>query len=251
MSEQRISEWAVENNGDGWEFTFGCHESEGLYDTRDQAVEALVNLLARDHYAGIAQSDEQEDDLREQLAAERAARQAAEQERDEATDDRDEYKLVVKSATEYAEKCLVQRDAAIADRDHQVRVAVEMQESADAALAQLEARDQQIAALREAGDDAVQLLRQWFAPPPQSRAPMLGQLEDAIRAWDRALLAPPAEGGAGDHPYMECAPGSCATPVPFVSEDHGGCHWPYGNGPYTGGPFCAVAESDHRGVSDE
>jgi hypothetical protein len=62
----------------------------------------------------------------------------------------------------------------------------------------------------------------------------------------RALLAPPAaEGGAGEHSYMECAPGSCLVPVPFVSEDHGMCHWPYGNGPYTGGPFCPLPESGH------
>jgi hypothetical protein len=65
---------------------------------------------------------------------------------------------------------------------------------------------------------------------------------------DSVRNQPAAEGGAGDladHPYMGCAPGGCTVPVPFISEDAGMCHWPYGNGPYTSGSFCSISESGH------
>lgn len=47
-------------------------------------------------------------------------------------------------------------------------------------------RDRQYERVFAAGDNAIQILRYMMAPPPRTMQPTLGQLEDAIRAWDRA-----------------------------------------------------------------
>jgi hypothetical protein len=98
-------------------------------------------------------------ELEQQLAALREVGQSlidhAEQGRDEALEDRDEYKLVAKAATEYA----------------------------DVVLAQLAARDQQIAALREG-------LRQIICDLHEDGSP-LPRMDKAVKRA-RALLAPPA-----------------------------------------------------------
>jgi hypothetical protein len=47
--ERLIRSWSVDEEGDGWVFSYICHESEDAYPTREAALEALVDLLAQDN----------------------------------------------------------------------------------------------------------------------------------------------------------------------------------------------------------
>ena len=144
-------------------------EREARQEAEQELAETVADRLlafrqadvAHERYlATLAQLSERD----QQLAALREIGQSlidhAEQGRDEAIEDRDEYKLVAKAATEYA----------------------------DVVLAQLAARDQQLAALREARDTLCECLHD--VEPDDFRAceACWHNLDSAILA----LLAKPA-----------------------------------------------------------
>ena len=61
MNEQALRYWNVEQlPGDegAWSFTVGCHESEETYETRESALEALVDLLSEDNQRLMMELDD-------------------------------------------------------------------------------------------------------------------------------------------------------------------------------------------------
>lgn len=126
--------------------------------------------------------------------------------------------------------------------------AIWAEQERDEAEARAEAAEQQAARLRaalRAVSFGMALDGQlcWCLPNPG--VPFSGGHRPHCGLARAALAASQPAPAAEAHEYVSCAPGGCVVPVPYISDEHGMCHWPYGNGPYTGGPFCSAAEDQH------
>jgi hypothetical protein len=99
------------------------------------------------------------------------------------------HPLVAEYVSYYTTRPTAMDEADESERDDERITLGEAKHVAEATVQRFmaEAFTPSVRPLIEAGDEAVQLLRQMFAPPPQTRQPTLGQLEQAIRTWDAAL----------------------------------------------------------------
>lgn len=60
MSEQAVRYWSIDQDEDGWSFSYLCYESQEAYVTKEEAMAGLLDLLARDNQRLLAQMDDED-----------------------------------------------------------------------------------------------------------------------------------------------------------------------------------------------